>query len=431
MSKKNLFIIATIFATGVLASCGDNDNKDSDNDQNQEQSQTTPDQDTPAQAITLADAKTPFEVRDAMGMGWNLGNQFDAHNNGKSSETAWSQPKATQTTFNKVAAAGIKTVRIPVTWMGHIGNAPDYKIEEAWLNRIYEVVGYAENAGLNAIINIHHDGADSKYWLNIKECAKNADKQAETVAKLSAVWKQIAEKFKDKGHFLIFETMNEIQDGGWGWGENRSDGGKQYAAMNEWLKAIVTTIRSTGGNNANRWLGIPAYNTDIDLSQYLVLPDDPANRLMVSIHYYAPYEYTLESQYSQWGHAAENGKTANYAQETECRTQMKKLLDRYVSKGIPVYIGEMGNVNRLNANDEKYRAYYFEYVTKCIHDNGMSAILWDNGVAKAGRESHGYFNHGTGEWMNSYSEQMIKVLVKAMTNKDADYTLQSVYNSIK
>ena len=110
---------------------------------------------------------------------------------------------------------------------------------------------------------------------------------------------------------------------------------------------------------------------------------------------------------------------------------MKKLLDRYVSKGIPVYIGEMGNVNRLNATDEKYRAYYFEYVTKCIHDNGMSAILWDNGVAKAGRESHGYFNHGTGEWMNSYSEQMIKVLVKAMTNKDADYTLQSVYNSIK
>ena len=304
MSKKNLFIIATIFATGVLASCGDND-------QNQEQSQTTPDQDKPAQAITLADAKTPFEVRDAMGMGWNLGNQFDAHNNGKSSETAWSQPKATQTTFNKVAAAGIKTVRIPITWMGHIGNAPDYKIEDAWLNRIYEVVGYAENAGLNAIINIHHDGADSKYWLNIKECAKNADKQAETVAKLSAVWKQIAEKFKDKGHFLIFEAMNEIQDGGWGWGENRSDGGKQYAAMNEWLKAIVTTIRSTGGNNANRWLGIPAYNTDIDLSQYLVLPDDPANRLMVSIHYYAPYEYTLESKYSQWGHAAENGKTAN------------------------------------------------------------------------------------------------------------------------
>ena len=31
------------------------------------------------------------------------------------------------------------------------------------MDRVAEVVGYAENAGLNAIVNIHHDGADSEY----------------------------------------------------------------------------------------------------------------------------------------------------------------------------------------------------------------------------------------------------------------------------
>ena len=61
----------------------------------------------------------------------------------------------------------------------------------------------------------------------------------------------------------------------------------------------------------------------------------------------------------------------------------------------------------------------------------MPAILWDNGVANAGKECHGYFNHGTGEWMNDYSEQMIQVLVKAMTTEDASYTLQSVYDAMK
>lgn len=71
--------------------------------------------------------------------------------------------------------------------MGHIGEAPDYKIDDAWLNRIYEVVGYAEKAGLNAIINIHHDGSNAQYWLNIKECANNVQKQNETIAKLSAI----------------------------------------------------------------------------------------------------------------------------------------------------------------------------------------------------------------------------------------------------
>ncbi|MBQ1697244.1 MAG: glycoside hydrolase family 5 protein [Bacteroidales bacterium] len=451
-----LWLVSAMLIGGALVSCGDDDEKPDNNenpgnqtepDNNQQNPDPNNGQETPvddktytplqtsagtipATAISLADAKNPAEVMKAMGMGWNLGNQFDAHNNGVSSETAWSQPKATQETFNKVAAAGIKTVRIPVTWMGHIGGGPDYKIEDAWLNRIYEVVGYAENAGLNAIINIHHDGANSEHWLDIKNCAKDATKQKNTVAKLSALWKQIAEKFKDKGHFLMFEAMNEIQDGGWGWGDNRKDGGKQYAAMNEWLQAVVDAIRATGGKNTDRWIGIPSYDTDIDLCEQLVLPYDPAHKLMVSVHYYSPYEYTLEYQYQQWGHTAKADKTTNYGQEKDCQTQMKKMYSRYTSKGIPVYVGEIGNVNRLNSN-EKYRKYYFEYVAKCIHDNYMSAILWDNGVAKSGKECHGYFNHGTGEWMNDYSEQMIQVLVKAMTTEDENYTLQSIYDAME
>ena len=110
-----------------------------------------------------------------MGIGWNLGNHFDAYNDGVSGETVWGNPKASQATFNKVRAAGFSTVRIPVTWLGHIGEAPDYKISEAWLNRVAEVVGYAENAGLFVILNMHHDGADSNHWLDIKTAAKDPE----------------------------------------------------------------------------------------------------------------------------------------------------------------------------------------------------------------------------------------------------------------
>ena len=243
MKRKHFYIwlVAAMLTGGALMSCGDDDNKkdepnnqeNTENNQNPENNQQNPENNEgqtqraaytplqtsagtiPADAILLADAKNPAEVLKAMGMGWNLGNQFDANNNGISSETAWGQPKATQATFDKVAAAGIKTVRIPVTWMGHIGEAPDYKIEDAWLDRIAEVVGYAENAGLNAIINIHHDGSNSQNWLNIKGCATNAALQKKTVEQVSAMWKQIAEKFKDKGHFLIlnFSTKSKTAAG--------------------------------------------------------------------------------------------------------------------------------------------------------------------------------------------------------------------------
>ena len=82
-----------------------------------------------------------------LGLGWNMGNHMDAIYNGVSNETVWGNPKATQATFDGVKAAGFTSVRIPVTWMGHIGEAPDYKIEDAWMNRVYEIVGYAEKSG--------------------------------------------------------------------------------------------------------------------------------------------------------------------------------------------------------------------------------------------------------------------------------------------
>jgi len=35
---------------------------------------------------------------------------------------------------------------------------------------------YLQNAKLNAIVNMHHDGADSKYWLSIKEAASDEER---------------------------------------------------------------------------------------------------------------------------------------------------------------------------------------------------------------------------------------------------------------
>ena len=95
-----------------------------------------------------------FTFISDMQIGWNLGNALDANNNGVSSETAWGNPKITQTLLTKVKEAGFQVVRIPITWLGHIGSAPKYTIEESFLDRVSEVVGYAKNAGLKAIINI-------------------------------------------------------------------------------------------------------------------------------------------------------------------------------------------------------------------------------------------------------------------------------------
>ncbi|MCH5347515.1 MAG: glycoside hydrolase family 5 protein, partial [Muribaculaceae bacterium] len=364
-------------------------------------------------------------VYNALGLGWNLGNQLDAHIDGNANETSWGNPAVTQSLFDAVKRAGFTSVRIPVTWMGHVGEAPDYTIDEAWLNRVAEVVGYAENAGLTVIINIHHDGADSNYWLDIKHAATDEALNAAIEAKLAAIWTQIARKFADKGEFLIFESMNEIHDGGWGWGDNRKDGGKQYRTFNHWQQVFVDAVRATGGRNLLRWLGVPAYNTNIDLGANLVIPTDPSQRVIVAVHCYEPYDYTLAANYPEWGHTGTSGKKPSSNEKTLI-AEFDKVVNRWISKGMPVYIGEMGCVHRADARAESFRKYYLEYFAKGASDRRIPMLYWDNGYGGDGAEQSGLFDRTGGSFYNNAAD-----IVKAMNRGffDTSVTLDDIYNS--
>ena len=369
-----------------------------------------------------------LQLPHILGAGWNLGNHFDAHNNGVSSETAWSNPKATQATFDKVREAGFKTVRIPVTWLGHIGPAPDYKIEEAWLNRVAEVVGYAEKAGLNAVVNMHHDGADSAYWLDIKNAAKDPAVHQQILEQITAMWGQIALKFKDKGEFLIFESFNEIHDGGWGWGDNKKDGGKQYKCLNEWNQAFVNAVRAAGGKNADRILAVPAYCTNVDIAiESFVMPEDSAkDRLVLALHCYDPYDYTLPANKSEWGHTADPAKKVAGDNEAELEKVFKKISTNFIAKGIPVYMGEFGCVNRATEREQKFQQYYLRYYAKLAQIYGIPCMVWDNGAKGAGNEKHAFFDHATGAYCSVEARSAMQALVDSYTNT---LSLEDVYKN--
>ena len=424
MRKYRLLAIFLVIL-GVVAGCSPASVENEGNPNPEPAPTPTPTPEPEPEPVPDLSSLTVDKVYDAIGLGWNLGNQLDAHANGVSNETCWGNPAVSQTIFDAVRRAGFKSVRIPVTWMGHVGNAPDYKIEDEWLNRVAELVDYAEKAGLCAIVNIHHDGADSKYWLDIKNAATNAAVNNIIEDKIAAIWTQIARKFSDKGEFLIFESMNEIHDGGWGWGSNRSDGGKQYRTFNHWQQVFVDAVRGTGGKNQDRWLGIPTYCTNIDLGAQLTLPSDPSNRLMVAVHCYEPYEYTLSAKYSEWGHTG----AANKKDKSDEKTlvgEFDKIVGQWISKGIPVYIGEFGCVRRAGDRDEAFRKYYLEYYTKAASDRRIPAIYWDNGYSGAGEEMSGLFNRTDGTYLED-AEDVVKVMIRGYFSPDT--SLEDIYAS--
>jgi len=371
-----------------------------------------------------ATALSPEQVFEAMAPGWNMGNHMDAISNDVASETAWGNAKATQATMDGVKAAGFKAVRICVTWQGHVGEAPAYRLDEKWLGRVEEIVGYAEKAGLVAIVNTHHD---ESYWLDINKASES------TKDEIFSVWTQIARRFKDKGEWLVMESFNEIQDGGWGWSEAfQKDPQRQYDILNSWNQVFVDAVRATGGNNSARWLGIPGYAASPQFTiAGLVLPQDytGANRLIVAVHDYDPYNYTLSNPLvEQWGHTADPAKRCSDQDEKNVVAVFDNLKAAYLDKDIPVYIGEFG-CSRHKEEDLPYQKYYIEYFCKAAADHLLPGYLWDNGVSGTGSETHGYFDHGTGQLLDETAKELVERIVKAATNKDAAYTLESVYNS--
>ena len=376
-------------------------------------------------------ALTPEMVFEAMGPGWNLGNQMDAINNGVSGETVWGNPKCSQATFDAVKAAGFKAVRICVTWEGHIGAAPAYILEDKWLNRVEEIVGYAEKAGLVAIVNTHHD---ESYWLDIAKAYNNATQNEKVQEEIFCVWTQIARRFADKGEWLVFESFNEIQDGGWGWSAAfQSNPDAQYKVLNQWNQVFVDAVRATGGNNATRWLGIPGYAASPTFTiKGLALPKDhtSANRLMVAMHDYDPYDYTLNTEnfVRQFGHTADPQLKISGDNEAGLRWTFDQIKNTYIDKGIPVYLGEMG-CSRHSDEDYPFQKYYMEYFCKAAADRTLPLFVWDNGVKGIGAEKHCYIDHGTGAFPDGKAKELVGIIVKAVTTKDPDYTLESIYDS--
>lgn len=90
------------------------------------------------------------DIIKSLRAGISIGNTLDAFDNSikisdapDKTETSWGNPVITQELVDAYIEAGLNVIRIPVTWTGHFGDAPDYTIEEAWLKRVKEVVDYA------------------------------------------------------------------------------------------------------------------------------------------------------------------------------------------------------------------------------------------------------------------------------------------------
>jgi len=323
-----------------------------------------------------------FDIVRAMGVGWNLGNTLDSIDNQKWGiskeitfttperyyETCWGNPVTTAENIAAVAKAGFGAIRVPVTFSDHMDE--DFKIRREWLLRVEQVVKYVLENDMYCIINIHHDtGHGSWPWLKA-----DSGNLAKLERQLRTVWLQIAAHFADYGDKLIFESFNEILDIQDRWSGSDS---ASYTAVNRLNQVFVDAVRSTGHNNANRFLIVKTYaaSTEEDALDAFALPKDSvADRLIVGVHYYGTVAFVMHQSQVGWTEAYTDWSPVRDGRPVE--KALKQLNGRFVEKGIPVIVSEFGAQNKGNTAD---RAKYAAHYVITAKQFGIACFWWDTG----------------------------------------------------
>ena len=401
MRKKIVSVLAaaTLVFT-MLTGCGDTQNTSNNSTQESQKVEATA---APTQAPAATEAPVATEAPTAteepvatdapvvensgagsiefvnkLGNGINLGNTMEAYGHTSigvgaatsAYETLWGQPITTAEMIQGMKDAGFDTIRIPVAWTNAMNfESGDYTIGEDYIARVQEIVDYAIDADMYVIVNDHWDGG----WWGMFGSATQATRDA-AMELYTSMWTQIGNRFADYDEHLIFESGNEELGFRLNDKDVAADSGSLsdeecYVVTNQINQVFVDTIRGLGGNNADRYLLIAGFGTDITntCKDGFKMPTDTASgKLILSVHYYDPSGYCIWESIANWG------SKKDY---TDMFDMLGKL-NMFTEQGYGVIIGEWGVLNQQNAMREGTMEYTNAFLNCCDY-YGYCPVLWD------------------------------------------------------
>ncbi len=240
--------------------------------------------------------------------------------------------------------------------------------------------------------------------------------------KQQAYWTQIANFFRNYDERLLFAGTNEVH------ADFGTPTSEHITVQQSYNQTFVNAVRATGGNNASRTLVVQTYNTNIwhGLDFFSLPTDSASNRLMVEVHHYDPYDYTLNPNGSClfWGAPYPTQSACTWAQESYVDDLFARVRTEWIAQGVPVIIGEYGVATRPNL-DLASRQYYLEYMNARAAANGIKTFYWDNGFT--GNNGFALFNRNTGAVVDQGALNAV-MRGAGVGNPNVNYTLTTTVN---
>ncbi len=323
----------------------------------------------------MRDDMTAMDYAKEMGVGINLGNTLEAYWSDPQDLTAgastigtdtpvdyekcWGAVETTPECIAGMKEAGFNTVRIPVYWGNMMEDDGEYQINDAYFDRVEEIIGYCRDNDLYVVVNIHHYD---------DFLIKNHSKE-EVLEATEDLWTQIAKRLKNYSDYVVFEGFNEAL-GSQREGDSYTED-ELFDYVNDMNQVFVDAVRATGGNNKERLLIASGYWTNIDLTtnaRYILPEDSVEDRMMVSVHYIDNACY--------WTNNIGGAYWLNYS-----RQQCNLLKAAFTDKNIPVFVGECTSIygDTYFARNAEYTdsSECLEIMLNMATDYGFVPVLWD------------------------------------------------------
>ena len=290
----------------------------------------------------LALAASPaYDANARLGVGVNMGNMLEAPNEGD-----WGL-KLDEAWFSVIKDAGFDHVRIPTKWSAHSDDKPPYRIDPEFVARMDRALDAAHSAGLGIVLNIHH----------FDELDKDPDGHE---AKFVALWQQLAEHYKTRGSMLYFELDNEPHD---------------KLTTERWNAMVPKALAAIRKVTPERFVivGPGMWNGFRELPK-LKLPND--DRLIVTFHYYEPFEFTHQG--AEWAKGSDKWLGRTWSDSGKDLAALRAAFDKVAEwseqNGRPIYLGEFGSYGKCSMPS---RLAWTTAVSREAAKRGFSRCYWE------------------------------------------------------
>lgn len=264
--------------------------------------------------------------------------------------------------FADIAKAGFKTVRVPICFSAWASlNSPyDWESQEG-LEMADSYVKWALANNLNVIIDNHHPEYD------------NSVSNAATTERMSALWKRIAERYKNTdAEKVFFELRNEPRE-------------MTAQKWRDQASELIKTVRAIAPNHT-LIVGFHDWNSRGALIESKPFED---KNIIYTFHYYDPFIFThqgatwaseglpelktvpfpysnerrIEIPSTAKGKWVEN-QIKNYPKDSDPEkmfADLKAAKDWSVKNDVPIFVGEFGSFSKYPSEEDRCRHAAFIY----------------------------------------------------------------------